>query len=203
MAISAVIFDLGGVIVRTEDQGPRERLAERLGLSLDELYRLVFDNESAALATVGKITAGEHWEAVRSALCLTPRAFATFPWEFFAGDVVDYSLVDYLRRLRPVYKTALLSNAWDNLRRIMTDEWKIADAFDELVISAEVHFAKPDGRIYRLAVQRLGVEPGQAVFVDDVRGNIQAAQSAGLAGIHFRSPQQTMQELEEMLNGRL
>lgn len=203
MSIRAIIFDLGGVIVRTEDESPRQQLAQRLGLGLDELCRLIFENESAALATVGEITAGDHWETVRAALHLNPAAFAPLPGEFFAGDRVDYGLVEYLRRLRPAYKTGLLSNAWDNLRRVLIDDWMIADAFDEIVISAEVRMAKPDARIYRLAVQRLMVEPHQAVFVDDVRSNVEAARSAGLAGIHFHTTQQTLEELEEMLNGRI
>lgn len=203
MAIRAIIFDLGGVIVRTEDQGPRERLAQRLGLPVGELYRLIFENESAAEATVGRITSSAHWESVRAALQLNQEDFSSLPEEFFAGDQVDYQLVDLLRRLRSDYKTALLSNAWDDLRQIMARKWLIADEFDEIIVSAEVHLAKPDPRIYLLAVERLGVEPGQAVFVDDVEINIQGAQAAGLLGIHFHSPQQALEELKEILNGRI
>ena len=47
MPIRAVIFDFGGVLVRTEDRTPRAQLAARLGLTYDELSALVFDSESA------------------------------------------------------------------------------------------------------------------------------------------------------------
>ena len=53
MSIRAIIFDMGGVIIRTEDRVPREALAERLGLSYDELSQVVFNEDSARLATVG------------------------------------------------------------------------------------------------------------------------------------------------------
>jgi HAD superfamily hydrolase (TIGR01509 family) len=166
-----------------------------------ELYRLIFESETAVQAGLGGVTAGQHWEAVRNALRLSPEAFRSLPREFFAGDRVDGELVDFLRAQRPARKTALLSNAWDNLRSVLYEDWKIADAFDDIVISAEVRLAKPDERIYRLAVERLGVDAGQAVFVDDVPENVAAARSAGLASIHFRTTRQTLSELEELLNG--
>jgi FMN phosphatase YigB (HAD superfamily) len=61
--------------------------------------------------------------------------------------------------LRPPI-TTLLSNAWDNLRGVLEQDWRILDAFDQVIISAEVGLAKPDAPIYQLAVERLGVEPG-------------------------------------------
>ena len=70
MNIRAVIFDLGGVINRTVDRGPREKFAERAGLSYEELSNLVFDTKTAAQATVGEVTTNEHWENVCSLLHL-------------------------------------------------------------------------------------------------------------------------------------
>jgi epoxide hydrolase-like predicted phosphatase len=119
---------------------------------------------------------------------------------FWGGDALDSHLVDYIRSLRPRLKTGLLSNAWDNLRRVVSDTWEIADAFDDIVISAEVGISKPDPRIYELAVLRLGVLPREAVFVDDFPHNIEAAQRVGLKGILFRNSDQVRQDLEGLLN---
>jgi HAD superfamily hydrolase (TIGR01509 family) len=54
-----------------------------------------------------------------------------------------------------------------------------------LVFSGEEEVRKPDAEIYRRALARLGVEPEQSVFVDDVLANIEAAQALGMHGIHF------------------
>lgn len=199
MLIRAVIFDLGGVLVRTEDLSPRRKLAERLGMTYEEISRLIFEDRSAIQATLGRVTTKEHWETVRAALDMDPEDFPSVPLEFWGGDRLDTDLVEYIRSLRPRYKTGLLSNAWDNLRNVLIEDWKIADAFDEMIISAEVGMAKPDRRIYRLAADRLGVEPQEAVFIDDVLENIKAARAAGLRGIHFQSRAQTLAELEGML----
>lgn len=202
MSIRAVIFDLGGVILRTEDQTHRAKLVERLGVTREQMYYHVFDSPSAQQATLGKISAASHWEAVRQALGLSPEEF---PWvmdAFWAGDRLDTELVSLIRSLRPRYRTALLSNAWDNLRQAMERDWGIADAFDELIISAEVGLAKPDARIYHLALERLNVAPPEAVFVDDFVDNVAAAQKLGLHTVHFRHPAQALSELQTLLNGQ-
>lgn len=200
MPLRAVIFDLGGVLVRTLDPQPRQRLAARLGISPGELSQLVFDSETARLATLGAITTEEHWQAVREALGLSLDEFTTVPREFWDGDRLDLALVEFLRALRQCYRTALLSNAWDDLRRVMEEHWRITDAFDEIVISAEVGLAKPDVRIFTLTLARLGVLPSEAVFVDDFPENIRAASRVGLQTILFQSPEQALDDLRATLD---
>ena len=200
--IRAVIFDFGGVLVRTEDQSPRRELAERLGITRQQMYYLMFDSPSAQQASLGKITATQHMEAIRAALGIPADEFLSVPGAFWSGDRLDREMVEYIRSLRTHVKTALLSNAWDDLRGVLTESWKIADAFDEIVISAEVGIAKPDPRIYQLLLERLLVSPEEAVFVDDFSENIQGARSVGLHTIRFQSPQQALAELEIMLDGQ-
>jgi epoxide hydrolase-like predicted phosphatase len=202
MSIRAVIFDLGGVLVRTENRAPREHLALSLGMTYGELSQVIFNNESARLATVGQITTQVHWNNIQEALHLTPEEFPRVAAKFWGGDCLDENLVEYLRSLRVEYSTALLSNAWDNLREMIESRWKIADAFDEIIISAEVGIAKPDPRIYQIALERLGVTPIESVFVDDFIENVEAARSEGLYGIHFKGPDQACSELEELLDGK-
>lgn len=202
MSIRAVIFDLGGVILRTEDQTPRAKLVERLGISREQMYYHVFDSPSAQQATVGKMSAVSHWEAVRQALGLSPEEFPSVMEDFWAGDRLDTDLVSEIRLLRPRYKTALLSNAWDNLRQALERDWGIADAFDEMFISAELGLAKPDSRIYRLALERLNVAPPEAVFVDDFLDNVIAARQLGIHTVHFRNPAQALGELRALLDGQ-
>jgi putative hydrolase of the HAD superfamily len=150
---------------------------------------------------MGEITVDQHWENVRRALGLTLEQFAEVRRLFWAGDRLDADLVALIRHLRTRYKTALLSNAWSDMRSYLQDEWKIADAFDVMIISAEVGLAKPAPGIFHLALDRLQVQPSEAVFVDDYGANIEAAQGVGLNAIHFRSADQAVAELDLLLNG--
>lgn len=191
-------MDIGGVIVRTADRTSRLRLAERLGLTYDQLIAEVFDSPSSAQASLGRITTAQHWASVMDALSLPPDQADAVRREFFAGDIVDGELVSFLRGLRGRVKTGLISNAWPDLREYILREG-FADAFDEMIISAEVGLMKPDARIYRLALERLGVPPHEAVFVDDMPKNVEAAQALGMHGILFRDTAQTLDQIRKLL----
>jgi epoxide hydrolase-like predicted phosphatase len=197
MNIHAVFFDLGGVILRTEYQAPREHLAERLNMEYEDLVRLVFESETSRRASVGAISEEAHWEAVARRLN-RPQEIEAIRAEFFAGDVLDRGLVSFIRSLRPRWKTGVISNAWSGMRAYITAQ-KFDDAFDGLVMSAEVGVAKPKAEIYLLALEQLGVSPGEAVFVDDFDENVEGARAVGMSAIHFRDPESALAELKNLL----
>lgn len=198
MPIRAVFFDFGGVIQRTEFQAPRQQLAQRYNMDYDDIDKLVFGNHTAARASIGEIDVKEHWKAIAQRLKLKKNEIAEFEAEFFAGDVLDLSIINYLRSLRPRFKTGLISNAWSDMRDYLVHK-KIDDAFDTLTISAEVGVAKPEAEIYLLALEEAQVKANEAVFVDDVPANIEACQQLGMHGILFKDPQEAMHQLKRLL----
>ena len=198
MTIKAVFFDLGGVIVRTEFQTPRQQLADRLGIDYDDLNKLVFDSDSSNRASVGEISSDEHWVSVIQRLKRPASERQSIRTEFFAGDIVDRTLLEYIRSLRPKYKTGLISNAWGDLRDFIVRE-KFDDAFDKMIISAEVGAMKPEPKIFQIALQQFGVKPKEAVFVDDFYVNIDGCEKVGIRGVHFKDPETALQQLKELL----
>ena len=201
MTIRAVFFDLGGVIVRTEFQAPRQKLAERFGMDYEDIDRIVFgggSNGAAAKAALGEVSADEHWKAVARKLKIRGEEIASVRAQFFGGDVVDWNLIQFIRSLRPRYKTGLISNAWSDLREYILKQ-KFDDAFDSMVISAEVGAVKPEARIFQIALDQLKVKAKEAVFVDDVLEHIEACEKVGMKGIHFRDAESTMRQLETLL----
>jgi len=199
MSIRAIYFDHGGVIARTEYQVPRQHLAERLNMEYEDIVRLVFDSPSGRQATVGAITAAQHWETVMKRLRLPEIQVQTVRDEFFGGDILDHEMIDTLRELRSSYFVGLISNGWDDLREYIVAN-KFDDAFEHMVISAEVGVAKPDAKIFQIALEQAGVSPEEAVFVDDFIENIHGCQKLGMHGIHFQSPEQAMDELKQILS---
>jgi glucose-1-phosphatase len=199
MSIKAVFFDLGGVIVRTEFQAPRQQLAERLGMEYDDLVKIVFDSDSGIKATTGEINSDAHWDSVLKRLKRPASELLAIRDEFFAGDIVDRTLLDYVRSLRSKYKTGLISNAWSDLRDFIVKE-KFDDAFDTLIISSEVGAAKPEPKIFQIALEQFGVRPNEAVFVDDFLINIEGCEKVGMKGIHFEDPETALQQLKKLLS---
>ncbi len=114
----------------------------------------------------------------------------------FAGFNAEPLMVAAVRRTKAAgIATALLSNSWGlDYPRLGWEE-----LFDATVISGEVGLRKPDPEIYRLTAGRLGLDPSECVFVDDLRPNVRAAVAVGMVGVHHTDPQATVQELEAVL----
>jgi putative hydrolase of the HAD superfamily len=89
------------------------------------------------------------------------------------------------QRLRPTYRTAILSNADHSLRGRLR-ELGLLGVFDTVVSSAEEGIAKPEAEIYRRAADRIGLPPQACAFVDDSEVNVRAAEAVGMKGIVYR-----------------
>jgi epoxide hydrolase-like predicted phosphatase len=198
MGIKAVIWDIGGVIMRTEDLAPRDQLAADLGVTRTYLNELVFGGEQGSRAQRGELNQTELWNYVRGELNLEPDEYPDLRARFFGGDVLDTELIDFIHSLRPQFKIGIISNAWRELPDVLA-EWSIADAFDVVVGSGDEGIMKPDPRIYQIALERLSVQPQEAVFVDDFIENITGARELGIHAIHFQSREQALRELKAML----
>jgi putative hydrolase of the HAD superfamily len=197
--IKAVIWDMGGVLLREEDASPRLKLAEQHSIDLEKLYQLVFNSRSAKLAGIGAISEDDHWITVARELGIPEDSLSDFRNTFWSGDRVDATLIEFLQSLRPEYKTALLSNAWTGTRKALEEYYNCLGVFDAVVISAEVKLAKPDPAIYRLILDQLKVAPREAIFVDDLIENIQSACDLGINAVHFRNTGQTLADVRALL----
>jgi epoxide hydrolase-like predicted phosphatase len=97
-------------------------------------------------------------------------------------------------------KTGLISNSWGTNRY---DHASLQQLFDGIVISGQVGLYKPQPEIYELGAQRIGLSPGECVFVDDLRENCQAADGVGMTSIIHRGPEATLAELERLFQTSL
>jgi putative hydrolase of the HAD superfamily len=181
-----VIFDIGGVLVRTEDRTPRRALEQRLGLPAGAAEYLVFNGPMGQQAQRGEITADALWVWLQQELGLDGEGLIAFRQAFFAGDRLDTELLAWVRRLRPRYQTAIISNAMDDLLTTITQRYPLIDAFDLVVGSAYERVMKPDPEIFRRTLARLGRAAEEAVFIDDFAHNVEGACAAGMAGILYR-----------------
>ena len=184
--IRAAIFDYGGVLMRTVNPLPRRELDQRFGLPPGGVDRLVFESPLWDETQLGRISGAEFWADVGRRLELNAGELAEFQRAFWAGDRLDEELVALIRHLRGAgYCTALLSNAPAGLRQHV-ERLGIADAFDTVVISGCEGLTKPDPALFERTLARIGVPAVEAVFVDDFRVNVAAAERIGLRATRFR-----------------
>ncbi len=112
-------------------------------------------------------------------------------------------LIDHMRTLRARgYKLAICTNNVREWERLWRAKLPVDEIFDVVVDSAFVGFRKPERRIYEITLERLGVDPGAALFIDDFEINCKAATDLGMTAVWFRSSEQAIDEIEGALARR-
>jgi len=199
--IKAIVFDIGGVLLRTEDQSGRQMLEEKYHLPAGGANALVFDSEPSRLSSIGKAPQSAIWQNVAQQLDLTPEEQEYFRKAFWSGDRLDQDLITFLKSCRPTYKTALLSNAWEGSREHFAHNYGFVEGemVDHVLISAELGVAKPNYRIYDILRSTLGFEYAEIIFVDDFLQNIEAAKQLGINAIHFQTGTNVINQIKSIL----
>jgi len=191
----AVVFDLGGVLI---DWDPRH------------LYRKLLADDAAVeefLATIctpgwnAELDRGRPFaEGVAELVERHPEHAAAIAayherWpEMLGGEIPG--TVEILAELRaagvPLYA---LTNWSAETFLLSRDRFEFLDWFDGLVVSGEERVIKPDPRIFRLLLDRFGLDPGATFFVDDSEANVAAARELGLDAVRFTGPEQLRRDL--------
>jgi putative hydrolase of the HAD superfamily len=199
MTIRAVVFDIGSVLEITPDLGVTRQWETRLGLPAGTVDERM--HEAWVGGSIGTITLDDVHQALRDRLGLDERQLAAFMadlWREYLGTP-NTELIEYLRRLRPRYRTGILSNSFVGAREREQQAYGFEDLVDEIVYSHESKMGKPDPRIYHLACARLGVCPEEAVFLDDHDPFVTAAREVGLHAVRYQDNAQAIADIEELL----
>lgn len=193
----AVLFDIGGVLATTPTTRWQERWEARLGRAAGAI--------DAALAgvyragTIGAVTEADVARTVAAEIS-AEHAVAILDdlWDEYLGQT-NRALLAYFAALRPRYRTGILSNSWVGAREREQARHGFADRCDTIVYSHEEGMTKPDPRFYELACARLGVRPSEVLFLDDIRGHVEAARGLGMTGIVFVDAGEALAELRRLL----
>jgi putative hydrolase of the HAD superfamily len=182
----AVLFDLYDTLVWSDLPPHQDRLSTRIGVT-EETLRRAFDatgpsrhvgafgsaeGDMAAILRACGVDAGSNF--IRD-LTLNHLAFLMRNGVQLYDDTLPV-----LRKLRSCgIKTAIISNC-DHWTRSVFTALPLEQEVDEIILSFEVGLKKPDAEIYRLSLNRLGVQPERAVFVDDQSEYCEGARALGI-----------------------
>jgi putative hydrolase of the HAD superfamily len=199
MVVRAVLFDIGGVLEITPDLGVERHWEEKLGLPAGALGERLADVWSGG--TVGAVTEADVDRALADRLGLDDhqiRALMADVWRQYLGTA-NAELIEYVRGLRPRYRTGIISNSFVGAREREQAAYGFEDLVDVLVYSHEAGISKPATRIYALACEQLGVSAGEAVFVDDTNIRVDGARQAGLQAVLYQDNAQVIADIEALL----
>jgi putative hydrolase of the HAD superfamily len=198
-----VIFDLGGVVLGSPLQAFLDYERD-VGLAAGFVGRLVLQN-----GPQGAWPRLERGELDMAAFCVAFDAEAVAAGGPISSvalmeRVAEYSqprpaMVSAIRRIRSAgLRAGALTNNWDSNDQQQKMNLLRAE-FDVFIESVRVGLRKPDPRIYELACSQLEVAPSQAVFLDDIGGNLKAARALGITTIKVDDPDVALAELEAVL----
>ena len=194
-----ILFDLGAVLI---DWNPRY------------LYRPLFKGDETAmehfLAEIAppwwnlEIDAGKTFDqAVAERVAVHPEhaeliALWRDGWETMLREEIAGS-VEILSELRKKgHGLHALTNWSAETFPVARRRFEFLKWFENIVVSGEVRLAKPDPRIFALAIKRCRLDPARTVFIDDSLRNVEAGRNAGLHPLHFRNPDQLRADLNKL-----
>jgi len=185
----AVVLDFGRVISAPKPLALFRRYEEDLGLEPGSINRIMFDGPAWEETLVGRRSLDAYWAEVGPRLGLgTAEAVAAFRARYEADERPNEPVLAMIRRLHGQVALAVLSNAPKGLAGWL-HRWGVLHLFDVVFCSAEEGVRKPFPQAYQITLERLGLAPERALFVDDTPENVEAARSLGMPSHCYRDPE--------------
>ena len=198
--IRAVILDFGEVLCHHPS-------AETIGclaflFQMDPRTFLPTYLETRAPYDRGDLLAGEYWQkfAEQAGVKITAEAIEQArQLDLELWSDINAAMILWVQQLHAAgFKTAILSNMPTDMATHVRNNFAWISHFDHHIFSGEVRSVKPEPAIYQHCIDALGVQPTEALFIDDRDVNLGQARAAGIHGIRFQSVDQLREDLQAL-----
>jgi 2-haloacid dehalogenase len=186
VAVSAVVFDIGNVLIEWDPRHLYSRLIA------DEAEREAFLAEVCSPAWNLEQDRGRLWaEAIAERVALFPqhaaliRAYSDRWAEMVPGDIPGSVAILEALREAGVALYAITNFSSEKFTEAQA-RFPFLTRFIDVVVSAEERLLKPDPAIYRVLLDRNGLLAESCLFIDDSEKNVVAARAVGMRAHHFR-----------------
>lgn len=215
--IKTIIFDVGGVLQLPstltkpffneylnglsgcfhKNKGVHSYISSKLKLALDQWFDAI---DSVYVRSVeGAITEKHLTKTISSNLNVPEKKLIKLVIRAYKVSFkLNRKLFSLAKKLKKRgYKTAILSDQWHLSKKALITK-KFYKNFKPIILSCEVGIRKPDIKIYKLILKRLGNAPGECVFIDNQKWNLTPAKKCGIKTILFKNNEQTINELRTL-----
>jgi putative hydrolase of the HAD superfamily len=195
----ALLIDVGGVLVRDYLTAAATTWGDRLGIAPHAFLAALFAGNDDQIL-IGRAGEAAWWRIVAHRLRVDEKLVAAIRADLIARRTWNTALLTELRRIRGRATITIVSNAWPDIRAGLAGAG-LLDLADAVVLSCEVGYAKPDPRIFAIALHRVRADPADALFIDDTSAHVDAARSLGMTGhLHTRT-RETRTRIEKFVGG--
>ncbi|MBZ0188723.1 MAG: HAD family phosphatase, partial [Candidatus Obscuribacterales bacterium] len=193
--IELIAFDMGHVLIDFEWDSVCEQFQQAAGKSREE-FLPILSKVGKLGYEIGQVTTAEFLATLNQLLDIHLSESEFTPmWNFSFRE--NQSMAGLLERVRLRYRLYLLSNTNQNHYQYIQDNFNVERHFEELILSYMVRSAKPNLAIYEEVMLRSGLNPGQCLFIDDLKENIETARALGMKSILFDGHERLFEKLTE------
>lgn len=191
--IKVIIFDLGGVLFTNGTKKFIEDISRKYGLNR-ELVKEIMDGDVGSQYREAKITRDEFWKIALEKLNI-PESIDALEEQWISGYELIEGTKDIILELSKTYKVYYLSdNVRERVERI-DNKYSFLTWFEDGIFSHEAGVRKPNPEIYKYVLRKAGVNPEEAVFIDDKQSALEPADKMGMKTILFKTPEELRENL--------
>jgi len=200
MTYKGLILDFGGVVT-TDFYGALNAFSVRAGLDAGAFVRALREvpvgRKALAAAERGQVSQRDFEVTMGRLLGLDDNGLLA---KALADLGPRTEVIDLTRRARAKgVRVAALSNSWGTGGHDPYAGWGLDQMFDAVVISDRVGLRKPSPEIYELTAAKIGLSPGECLFVDDTEHNLPAARDLGMGTLFFTAADGEVAEIERLI----
>lgn len=196
--IKAIIFDLGGVILKHRFDLIGYILSQIFAISKEQGDK--FWSEYRVRLLTGEFSSKQFLQEIKDktkteiSLNKLSRKWKQL---YIANAEIDWALLDFIKQLRKKYKVYLLTDTID-IHNEYNKNRKIYERFDKVFKSFEEKIAKAEGKqIFLNILEKINTKASECIFIDDLKEYVIAAENVGIKGIVFKNLPQLKKELKE------
>jgi len=196
--IKGILFDLGGVVVFNHLDQQLEHFAKELKIDLSELKTLEeVEHEKMIL---GKLSVKEFCSSIRNKFELEKdSATLVLIWERIYQETskLNGDVIRFIKEIKTKYKVGLISNIFD-VTATFHQRQKLFYFFKPVVLSCRRGIAKPDIKMFAVAIKEMELKGSEVLYVDDSEEHIAIAKEFGMKTIHFKDNVQFKKEMKKL-----
>lgn len=195
--MKTVFFDWGGVVANDPGDDFLTKLLQDIGATPEQIQDIfqVYMNRFMK----GEISEAEYWNELRTHYGFVIQDSISEEFKKWSGLVANEDILSLVDEAKSKgWQTAILSNVIEPTYNVLQSAG-FYDRFDTVIASCKEGVAKPDVKIYELALERAGATPVESIFIDDKQNNLDPAKEMGFMTVLASSPSQIIEEVRALL----
>jgi putative hydrolase of the HAD superfamily len=194
--IKAIIFDLGGVLIKNPDLALTKYCSKKLKVNFKKFEKIL--KKYKPIFQKGKISEKLFLKKISKDLKIATPSFLLWSEAVKSTFSEKKEVWRFLKTLKKKYKIALLTNAEPPVEKFLNKEKK--SLFDKIIFSFKEKKLKPEKEIYKIALKKLKVKPEEVVIIDDRKDFLEGAKRAGIKNaILFKNLKNLKKELSKII----